>query len=71
VNRVFDYYKILGPKYNETLIMRDKVGPGALMDRTVAATFPLTEDEIEKRKKMTLHLDDVDGPSFELTETGR
>src|SRR3954453_17854692 len=23
MNRVFDYYKVLGPKYNEILIMRD------------------------------------------------
>jgi len=68
MNRVFDYYKILGPKYNETLIMRDKVGEGQTMDRMVAATFPLPEDEIEKRKSITLRLEDVDGPAFELTE---
>jgi hypothetical protein len=71
VNRVFDYYKMLGPKYNETLIIRDKVSGGQTMDRMVAATFPLSEADIEKRKAMTLRLHDVDGPTFELIETGK
>ncbi len=71
VNRVFDYYKMLGPKYNETLIMRDKVAGGQTMDRMVAATVPLAETEVEKRKSIKLTLHDVDGPVFELNETSR
>ena len=71
VNRVFDYYKMLGPKYNETLIMRDKVRGGQTMDRMVAATFPLAETDIENRKAITLRLHDVDGPTFELSEAGK
>ncbi len=68
VNRIFGYYKMLGPKYNETLIMRDKVGAGQTMDRMIAATAPLPESDIERRKGLTLRLHDVDGPTFELKE---
>jgi hypothetical protein len=71
VNRVFDYYKVLGQKFNETLIMRDTVGRGKTMDRMVAVTFALAEPDIEKRKSMKLRLHDVDGPTFELTESGK
>jgi hypothetical protein len=68
VNRVLDYHKILGPKYNETLIIRDKVGAGQRMDRMVAVAIPLPAEDLEKRKALTLHLHDVDGPTFDLQE---
>lgn len=71
VNRVLDYYKILGPKFNETLIMRDKVAGGQTMDRMVASTVALPEADVENRKSITLRLHDVDGPTFELTEVNR
>ena len=71
VNRVMEYYKMLGPKYNETLIIRDKVGGGQTMDRMVAATVPLPEADVEKRKGITLQLHDIDGPTFELKESGK
>ena len=71
VNRVMAYYKMLGPKYNETLIMRDKIGEGQTIDRMVAATIPLAESELERRKSITLRLHDVDGPTFELTEVNK
>jgi len=71
VNRVMEYYKVLGPKYNETLIQRDKVAGGATMDRMVAASVPLTEEELGKRKALAVRLHDVDGPTFELTEGKR
>jgi hypothetical protein len=71
VNRVMEYYKMLGPKYNETLIIRDKVAGGQTMDRMVAATVPLPEADVEKRKGIALKLHDIDGPTFELTESGK
>jgi hypothetical protein len=68
VNRVLDYYKILGPKYNETLIVRDKVGGGQKMDRMVAVAIPLPAEDLDKRKALKLQLHDVDGPTFDLHE---
>jgi hypothetical protein len=69
VNRVLEYYKMLGPKYNETLIMRDKVAPGQTIDRMLAVTAPIPEGDVEKRKNLVLRLHDVDGPTSELTES--
>lgn len=69
LNRVMDYYKMLGPKYNETLIMRDKVEPGQSMDRMVAASFPISESDLEKRVKLMVRLHDVDGATFDLAES--
>lgn len=71
MNRVFDFYKILGPKYNETLIMRDKVGEGQTMDRTVGASFQIPVSQIDNRKSLILRLVDVDGPTFDITEPRR
>jgi hypothetical protein len=67
MNRIFDYYKLLGPKYNEVLIIRDKVGPGEQMDRMVAAGIPLPESDIENRKSLKLRLKDVDGPTYDYS----
>jgi hypothetical protein len=68
MNRIFDYYKLLGPKYNEVLIIRDKVGPGEQMDRMVAAGIALPESEIEHRTGLKLRLKDVDGPTYDFVE---
>jgi hypothetical protein len=68
MNRVFDYYKILGPKYNEILIARDRINGGQSIDRTLAASFQLPASDIEQRKNLTLTLNDVDGPQFKFSE---
>jgi hypothetical protein len=68
MDRIFDYYKLLGPKYNEVLIIQDKVAPGQQMDRMVAAGLPLPESDIENRKGLKLRLKDIDGPTYDLLE---
>jgi hypothetical protein len=68
MNRVFDYYKLLGPKYNELLIIKDRVNGGQWIDRTIAATVALPASEFDQRKNLTLTLDDVDGPQFKFSE---
>lgn len=68
VNRIFDYYKMLGQRYNETLIIRDKVAGGQTMDRMVVSTVALPEADVEGRKNLTLRLHDIDGPTFEIKE---
>ena len=64
MNRVFDYYKLLGPKYNEILIQRDKIDGGQSIDRMLAARFEIPAADLEQRKSVALTLNDVDGPSF-------
>lgn len=68
MNRVFDYYKLLGPKYNEVLIMRDRLNGGQSIDRTVAASLPLKVGDIDQRKNIQLQLNDIDGAEFKFTE---
>lgn len=68
MDRIFDYYKLLGPKFNEVLIIQDKIGPGQQMDRMVAAGIPLPESDVENRKGLKLRLKDIDGPTYDLFE---
>jgi hypothetical protein len=68
MDRVFDYYKTLGPKYNPVLIQRDRIKGGETMDRMVAASVALPEADVEKRKNLTVRLYDVDGQSFDIKE---
>ena len=67
--RLFEYYPVLGQKYNDTLIMRDRIGPRQTLDRMIAARFELPLALLDARKKLTVRVEDVDGPFGELTET--
>ncbi len=69
MNRIFDAYKLLGPKYNEVLVIRDRVSKDQSLDRMVAAAMPIPESELRDRKSITVRLQDVDGPNFEFTST--
>jgi hypothetical protein len=68
LDRVFDYYKVLGPKYNPVFIQRDRIQGGETMDRMVAASVPLPESDVEARKNVIVRLFDVDGQTFDLKE---
>jgi len=68
MDRVFDFYKILGPKYNPVLVQRDRIKGGETIDRMIAASFPLPDSEVEKRKNLAVRLFDVDGQTFDIAE---
>ncbi|HLN00964.1 MAG TPA: hypothetical protein VK335_16870 [Bryobacteraceae bacterium] len=67
--RLFQYYPILGPKYNDSLIIRDRIKPHATLDRMIAARFEMPVAKLDARKRLRLSVVDVDGPSGELIET--
>ena len=67
--RLFQYYPQLGQKYNDSLVMRDKIMGRQSMDRMIATRFEDTEATIEGRKKLTVRIVDVDGPVAELQES--
>lgn len=69
--RLFDSYPVLGQKYNETLLMRTKVGPRESMDRMVAARFEIPEKLLQQRKQLRIRVEDVDGAVSEIVESGR
>ena len=71
VKRLFDYYKEIGPKYNDTLITRARVNPKQSLDRMIAASFPMTQEKFEQRKRIKLVVEEIDGPVSELVESAK
>jgi len=67
--RLFQYYPILGPQYNESLIIRDRIKPHQTLDRMIAVRFDVPVARLDARKRLRLRIVDVDGPSGELVET--
>ena len=67
--KLFEYYKELGPKYNDTLMTRARVNPKQSLDRMIAASFPITQEKLEQRKRIKLVVEEVDGPVSEILET--
>jgi hypothetical protein len=65
---LFQYVPLLGQKFNDTLLMRDKVASEATQDRMVAVRFEAPESRIDARKRFLLRIEDVDGPITEIPE---
>jgi hypothetical protein len=68
VDNVFKYEKILGPKYNDVLSIRDKIGARQSVDRMDGARFELGETAIDARKSIKLRIEDMDGTIAEIVE---
>lgn len=69
--RLFDYYKELGPKYNDSLMTRARINPKQTLDRMIAASFPITQDKLEQRKRIKLVVEEIDGPVSEIVENSK
>src|SRR5262245_33108500 len=67
--RVFEAYPLLGQKFNNSLLMRDKVPARQAEDRMIAARFEMPVEKLEARKAFHIRIEDVDGPVSELVET--
>jgi hypothetical protein len=65
---LFQYVPLLGQKFNDTLLMRDKVPSGTTEDRMVAVRFEAPESRVDGRKRFLLRIEDVDGPVTEIPE---
>jgi hypothetical protein len=65
--RLFEAIPLLGQKYNDTLVVRDKVPSGASLDRMIAARFEMPIDKLDSRKQVFIEIEDVDGPVSEIT----
>ena len=64
--RLFDYYKAIGPKFNDSLKARDKVTAKQTVDRMVSARFELPEARLKDRKSLVVRIEEVDGLVSEL-----
>jgi len=66
--RLFEYYPILGQKFNDTLTIRTKIYAKQSMDRMVAVRFDIPESEFMGRKGLSVRVEDVDGAVSEIQE---
>lgn len=70
--RFLDYYKQLGPKYNDSLKVKDRISAKQSVDRMIAARFDLPEAQVQARKNLRIRIEDVDGTVSEIFErTGK
>jgi hypothetical protein len=66
--RLFQYYPTLGQKYNDTLVLRNKIPGRQSWDRMIAARFELPEAALTTRRSIVVRVEDVDGPTSEIVE---
>jgi hypothetical protein len=66
--RLFEGLPLLGQKFNQTLLMKDRIAVGETVDRMVAARFEAPEARLENRKRFLLRIEDVSGPVREFAE---
>jgi hypothetical protein len=66
--RLFDYYPLLGQKYNNSLIPRMRIQPRQTVDRMIGVRFEVPEAQLQARKVLTIRVEEVDGGVSEITE---
>ena len=66
--RLFEGLPVLGPKFNPTLVMRERLGSNRSADRMIAARFQAPMALLDGRKRFLVRIEEVDGKSFEYTE---
>ena len=68
IENIFRYQKLLGPKYNDTLSLQDRIPPHKTADLMAGARFELPESAVNSRKSIRVRIEDVDSASAEITE---
>jgi len=66
--RLFEGLPLLGQKFTDTLVERDRVPSHTFQDRMVAARFDAPESRLEARKRFLLRIEEVDGLVTEIKE---
>jgi len=66
--RLFDYYPVLGQKYNDSLVIRTKVNPHQTMDRMLAVRFDVPEKQLQARQGLRIRIEELDGPVSYIVE---
>ena len=68
MDSVFQYAKLLGPKFNDVLGIKDRIAPHQRVDRMVGARFEIPDAKAEERKAIHLHIEEIDGVTADLVE---
>jgi len=66
--RLFEALPMLRPKFNPTLLMRERLGSHGSADRMIAARFQAPMATLDGRKRFIVKIEEVDGKSFEYAE---
>ncbi|HTQ56615.1 MAG TPA: hypothetical protein VMI94_19245 [Bryobacteraceae bacterium] len=66
--RIFEYYPVLGQKFNPSLLTRDRIPGRQSLDRMIVARFEMPVAQLDARKNLKVRIEDVDGPVSELVE---
>jgi hypothetical protein len=66
--RLFEAIPLLGTKFTDTLVERDKIPGHTFQDRMVAARFNAPESRLEARKRFLIRIEEVDGLVSEIAE---
>ena len=68
IENMFRYEKLLGPKYNATLSLQDRIAPHKTGDLMAGARFEVPEAAVNSRKSLRVLIEDVDGAAAEIAE---
>lgn len=68
VEQATRYLKLLGPKYNDVLSIKDKLPPVETVDRMAAGRFKFPQKFLQQRKTLRLRIEEVDGAFAEIVE---
>ena len=63
---LFEVLPILGQKYNDSLVVRNRIPPHATEDRMIAASLPIPESSLDMRQGITLRIEEVEGNVSEI-----
>jgi hypothetical protein len=69
--RLFEYFPLVGQKFNDSLVARTRIPPRHTIDRMIAAHFDVSEKALRARRNLRVHVEDVDGAVSEIVEGGR
>lgn len=66
--RLFEALPALGPKFLNSLMVRQRIGAHRSEDHMVAARFQTPLAKLDARKRLVLRIEEVDGKVFEYAE---
>jgi len=66
--RLFEGVPLLGPKYNKSLMTRERVSAHSNLDRMLAARFQAPVTLLDERKRFIIHIEEVDGKLVDYPE---
>jgi hypothetical protein len=58
----------LGEKFNKTLMVKERIGAHASVDRMTAVRFVVPLEQLDARKNLKVRIEEVDGKTFEYKE---